>query len=183
MNLESAKESWQKIDTDAAAQLPSEHLEVRWSHPALRALRRQLVFEGVCWILFLALFYNGLDGDQRPWGWTAALVIGLLLLIVHAVIGYRLASRPVGAAPIREAIGKQVWAIRRYSWLSMALRTLTLLTLFGFLLSNVPDLWDGSRQWAIGTMVIWTGVALYIQHRLWRARIQELQATLDEFSA
>lgn len=182
MNLESAKQNWQQMNTDATAQLPPDQVEVRWSHPALLALRRQLVFEGTCWILFLALFYTGLDGDQRPWGWTVALILGLVLLIAHAIAGYRLAGRPVGSAPIRTAIAEQIRLIRAYSWLSMGLRTLTLLLLFGFLLSNVPDLWHTSRRWAIGSIVVWTGVALYIQYRLWRDRIGELQATLDDLT-
>ncbi|PPK85646.1 hypothetical protein CLV84_2549 [Neolewinella xylanilytica] len=183
MNLESAKQNWQQIDKDIPPLLPADHLEVRWSHPALRALRRQLLFEGGCWSFFLILFYSGLDGDQRPWGWTAALGLSLVLLILHAIVGYRLAGRPVGAMPLYQAMAEQIRTIRRYSWLSIGLRILTLLILFGFLLSYVPALWNTPRLWAIGTIVVWTAVALFIHYRLWRGRINALQTTLDELKA
>ncbi|WP_116107690.1 hypothetical protein [Lewinella sp. IMCC34191] len=178
MNLESAKHTWQQINTDATAQLPPDQLQVRWSHPALDGLRRQLVFEGACWIIFLAVFYTGLDGDQRPIGWTVALALGLLLLIAHAVAGYRLAARPIGAEPVREAISRQIGAIRSYSRVSIILRTLTLLILFGFLLSNVPDLWQWSRFWVAGAILAFTAITLFVQFRFWRSRMRKLKDTL-----
>jgi hypothetical protein len=180
MDFNEQKKQWQAAGTTDASNWSATNLNQHWDHPRLRSLKRQLVFETVCWLLFLALFYNALDGHLRPVGWNIALAVGLVLLIAHAILGYRLASRPVGAAPLRQALTNQLNSLRRYSWFSMTLRTVTLLIFFGFLVSNVPGLLETPRLWLVGTILIWTGVGLFVNYRIWRKHFRELEATLEE---
>ena len=180
MDFNEQKEQWQAAGATDASSWSATNLNQNWDHPRLRALKRQLVFETTCWLLFLTLFYTGLDGHLRPIGWNIALAIGLVLLIAHGILGYRLAGRAVGAAPLRQALTDQLQALRRYSWLSMTLRTVTLLIFFGFLVSNIPDLLETPRLWLAGTIISWTGIALFINYRIWRKHFRELEATLGE---
>lgn len=182
MDFNEQKKQWQTAAPTDAATWSAANLNRNWDHPRLRSLKRQLIFETVCWVIFLALFYNALDGHLRPAGWNLALVIGLVLLIAHAVLGYRLASRPVGAAPLREALNNQLAALRKYSWLSMALRATTLLIFFGFITSNVPGLWETPRLWLVGTILIWTAVAVFVNYRIWRGHFRGLEETLGELA-
>ncbi len=183
MNIDNAKQAWQNTDPALSAEWRKNNLAISWTHPALRSMQRQLLFEGLCWMGFLFLIYTGLDGDQRPLGWTLALIGGLLLLIAHALLGYHLASRPVGDLSVTEGLTRQLASVRKFSWVSMALRTATLLILFGFLTSNIPDLWVAERVWAIASIAVWTGVSLYIQYRLWRSKLRRLSANLSELSS
>jgi hypothetical protein len=180
MDFNEHKKQFQAAGSTDTSTWSANNLNRNWNHPRLRSLKRQLVFETTCWLLFLALFYTGLDGHLRPVGWNIALAIGLVLLIAHGVLGYRLAGRAIGAAPLRQALTNQLQALRRYSWLSMTLRTVTLLIFFGFLVSNTPGLWEAPRLWLAGTILIWTGVALFINYRIWRKHFRELKATLTE---
>lgn len=180
MDFNEQKEQWQAAGTTDALTWSATNLNQKWDHPRLRALKRQLVFETICWLLLLVLFYTALDGHLRPFGWSIALAIGLVLLIVHAILGYRLASRPIGAVPLRQALTEQLQSLRGFSWISMTLRTVTLLIFFGFLVSNVPGLLDTPRIWLVGTILIWTGVGLYINSRIWRKHFRELESTLAE---
>ncbi|WP_020567361.1 hypothetical protein [Neolewinella persica] len=180
MDFNEQKKQWQAAGTTDASNWSAANLNQHWDHPRLRSLKRQLVFETVCWLLFLVLFYTGLDGHLKPVGWNVALAAGLVLLIAHGILGYRLAGRAVGAAPLRQALTSQLHALRRYSWFSMTLRTVTLLIFFGFLVSNVTGLLDTPRVWLVGTILIWTGVALLVNYLIWRKHFRELEATLAE---
>jgi hypothetical protein len=180
MDFNEQKEQWQAAGTSDDSTWSATNLNQNWDHPRLRALKRQLIFETVCWLLFLVFFYTALDGHLRPIGWNIALAVGLVLLIAHAILGYRLASRPVGSAPLRQALTSQLSSLRRYSRFSMTLRTVTLLIFFGFLVSTIPGLLETPRIWLAGTILTWTGVGLYINYRIWRKHFRALEATLGE---
>ena len=180
MNLEEAKHQWQAMATELPASFPSEDLKLGWHHPALRRMRLQLVWEGSCYVAFAVLFYTGLDGATRPLGWNLALAAGLLTLIGHAAAGYRLSTRPIRDASIRESLTEQLRAIRTYSWVSICLRTLTLLVLVGFLTSHLNDAWYTERPWVIGGLAGFTALTVFAQYRLWRSRLDELEATLRQ---
>lgn len=180
MDIDDIKQHWRQLDLPPADNGQPLHLAVTWTHPALRGLQRQLIFEGFCWIALLVLSYTGLDGDQRPQSWMVALAGGLLLLIGHALLGYRLATRPVGSQSLTAGLEDQIQALRKFSWLSMGLRSATLLLLFGFLTTGITD-WSAShRTWAIVMIAVWTALALIVQYRMWQGRLRRLHVALDE---
>ena len=183
MNLDTAKQHWQSQPSDPAPQWTRQHLKRSWSHPTLSDLRRQLMLEVCCWAAFLFLFYTGLDGDQRPLAWSFVLAGVLLLLIVHAALGYRLSARPIGDRPVVAALEEQLDRLRSYSRHSMALRSLALLVLCGFLLSGVGDLFTSTRLWPTVLLGAWIVLAVYIQYRIWEHRLGKLRATLDGLTA
>ncbi|WP_116125894.1 hypothetical protein [Lewinella sp. IMCC34183] len=183
MDLDTAKQHWQDTPADPTPQWTRQNLKRSWSHPTLTDLRRQLVLEVCCWTAFLFLFYTGLDGDQRPLFWSFALAGVLILLIAHAALGYQLSARPIGDRPVVVALRDQLVRLTAYSRYSMGLRAASLLVLFGFLMSSVPDLFASVRLWAIGTLIAWTALAIYIQYRIWEHRLGKLRTTLAELTA
>lgn len=178
MNLDDHKERWQ--NTEPGSEWGKANLKVYWSHPELRSLRRQLIFETVCWTIFLFLFYTALDGHLRSNGWNIALVVGLLALIAHGIAGYRLAGMPVGDAPLKITLQQQLQSLKRFRWISIFLRTAGLMIFFGFMLSNVTALWEAPRLWIFGTILIWTLIAVTINYFIWQRHFRKLEATLAE---
>ena len=178
MNFDDQKELWQNVDADA--DWSKANLQSYWSHPNLRALRRQLLFETVCWTLFLFFYYTAFDGHLRSNGWNIALAVGLLALIAHGIAGYRLAGMPVGAAPLRIALEGQIDTFKRFRWVSIFLRTSGLLIFLGFMLSHIPGLWEAPRLWFFGTFFIWILVAAAINYGIWQRHFRKLEDTLAE---
>ncbi len=182
MNFDEEKQAWKSLESPGDSTWATTNLRFTWSHPALHSLRRQLIFECICWTLFLAFYYTALDGNLRSTGLNIALIAALLLLIGHGLLGYRLAATPIGDAPLRVALERQLRRLRSYSIFSMFLRTLTLVIVFAFLLAQVPDLWAAPRLWIVGTIAVWTAVALGIQYLIWRGRLRKLQTNLTELT-
>lgn len=178
MNLDDQKERWQNATTDS--DWSQANLKRYWSHPNLRALRRQLLFETICWTLFFFLYYSAFDGHLRSNGWNIALALGLLALIAHGIAGWRLAGMPVGDAPLRDALGRQLTTLKRFRWISIFLRTAGLLIFFGFMLSNVPLLGAAPRLWLIGTLLTWALISVAINYGIWRQHFRKLEETLAE---
>jgi hypothetical protein len=178
MNLDDQKELWQ--DTDTSADWTRTNLLSYWSHPNLRSLRRQLVFETICWTLFLCLYYAALDGHLRSNGWNIALIVGLLALIAHGIAGYRLAGMPVGDAPLRYALEGQINTLKRFRWISIFLRSTGLLIFFGFMVSNIPLLGEASRLWLVGTILAWTLISVVVNYGIWQRHFHKLEETLAE---
>lgn len=178
MDFDDHKKNWQNAEGEL--NWGKTNLRSYWSHPNLRSLRRQLIFETMCWALFLALYYNAFDGHLRSNGWNIALVIGLVALIAHGIAGYKLAGMPVGDAPLRTALTNQLNTLKRFRWISIFLRTTGLVIFFGFMVSNLPFLGEAPRLWLLGTILIWTIVAVAINYFIWQRHFSKLQQTLDE---
>ncbi len=178
MNLDEQKEHWQNLGTNS--EWGKTNLKRYWSHPNLRALRNQLAFETICWTLFLFLYYTALDGHLRSNGWNIALAFALLALIAHGIAGYRLAGMPIGDAPLRVALERQIATLKRFRWISIFLRTAGLGIFFGFMLSHIPGLWETPRLWLFGTLLIWVLVSVAINYGIWRKHFRKLEETLAE---
>lgn len=178
MNLDDEKQLWQNAGDDGDWR--QNNLRRYWSHPNLRSLRRQLIFETICWALFLSFYYGALDGHLRDNGWNIALAVGLVALIIHGVVGYQLAGKPIGDAPLRMALQQQLDELKLFRWLSIFLRTTGLVCFFGFMVSNVPFLKEAPRLWLAGTIMIWTIVALAVNYFIWRSHFKKMEATLAE---
>lgn len=178
MNLDEQRANWQNIRSDH--NWDALDFSSRWEHPVLRKIRRQSIFEAVCWALFLALYFSALDGDQKPLGWNLALVIGLFLLIAHSWLGYRLAARPIGGQAVTAALRKQANLLRLFGYASTLLRAAVLLIFFGFILSNVPFLWTTPRIWFLGTIGITVIIQIGIHWWVWRSHSRALWKTIQE---
>lgn len=178
IDLDDHKKNWQNADDDPSWERTN--LQSYWSHPNLRSLRRQLIFETICWALLLSIYYNAFDGHLRSNGWNIALVIGLVALIAHGIAGIRLASMPVGDAPLRIALENQLNTLKRFRWISIFLRTTGLVIFFGFMVSNVPFLSEAPKLWLIGTILIWTLLAVAINYFIWQRHFRKLKETLAE---
>ncbi|MTB49475.1 hypothetical protein [Lewinella sp. W8] len=179
MDFEEQKKYWQEAGPEEEQPWMDQHLRRVWTHPSLRHIRRQLIVETTAWILFLFLYYSALDGDLRPMGWNLALVIGLILLIVHGLMGYHLSSKPVSDAPLLLAMKERLKELTNYSWVSVLLQTGTLAILMGFLLSNVSGLWERPKLWLFGTIVVWLIIAFGVQVWIWRSRLGELRKSIE----
>lgn len=183
MQFDEAKTYWNTATDSLPPALEANHLQLTWQHPALRALQRQLLWEIICWTLIGILGYTGLDGDQRPVGYTIVLATGLGLLLLHAVVGYRLAARPVTDRTVIESLHRRIESIQSFSRLSIFLRTAAVLALFIFLTSGVT-VWGTDRHlWSIAGVLAGTALLLYVQYRVWRKRLNRLRETLDSLAA
>ena len=180
MNFDQQKKQWQSDDFVPTSNWEQKNIQRYWSHPNLRALRRQLIFETICWSLFLALYYSAFDGHLRSNGWNLALAAGLLALIGHGLLGYRLAGQPIGDAPLRLALQAQLDRLKSFRWLSIFLRTTGLVLFFGFILANATWLWEAPRLWLGGTLLIWTIASVAINYGLWHRLLGRLRKTLEE---
>jgi vacuolar-type H+-ATPase subunit I/STV1 len=180
MDFEDQKKYWQEPGNAEEEKWMGQHLRRVWTHPSLRYIRRELIVETVAWVLFLFLYYSALDGALRPFGWNFAMVIALVLLIVHGLMGYHLASKPVSNAPLLVAMRERLKELTNYSWISVSLQTGTLVIIMGFLLSTVTALWETPKVWLFGTMVIWLIIAFGIQVWIWRYRLGQLRKSIEE---
>ena len=104
-------------------------------HPVLKQLRRQVFFESLLFTLFLVLYYDMFDGDRKPLWLNALLAGGVLLVIVHGVLGYVHARRTIRGANLREALAARVKELKIFAALSVGFRVLgmvCILLFFGY---------------------------------------------------
>jgi len=96
------------------------------------------------------------------------------------IAGYRLAGMPVGDAPLRIALERQITTLKRFRWISIFLRTAGLGIFFGFMMSHIPGLWEAPRLWLFGTALIWAIISIAINYGIWRRHFRKLEETLGE---
>jgi succinate dehydrogenase hydrophobic anchor subunit len=144
------------------------------NHPVLRGIKIQLIAESVLWAVFLAVYHDFFDGHLRSPVWNILLILSIILVLVHNVLGYRVASHPVSGENILSSLGNYLSRLRKYSAISILSRVAALAVILGFFVSTVRFTED--KYWSLGILLLIFPVQIFLLRRVWRNRIKKVDA-------
>ncbi|MEM9987464.1 MAG: hypothetical protein AAF804_20420 [Bacteroidota bacterium] len=180
MNLDDLKSNFSQEEVEPQSLANLGRMLDPGQHPSLKGVRRQLLLESLAWTLFLALYHDFFDGQQKPLVWNLLLILAVIGLLMHNLLGYRITSRPVQGEDLRSSLGHYLSKIRRYAWVSIGARVLAILILFGFFLSSVDF---EARHYAGAAGIV--GLLLvqgFLLWRVWRRRIEVIAEQVGQFN-
>jgi hypothetical protein len=97
MATDPLQSAWQQTPAETTNSKTIQSMIQTGNHPVLKRIRRQLIIETAAFAALLVVYYDIFDGDRKPFVANALLVAGLVLSIVHNLIGYRLTGRGMAA--------------------------------------------------------------------------------------
>ena len=178
MDLDGLKSAWQsqEIPTKSINQMQEIVREGR--HPGLARTRKMLVFEAIAWGLFLMVFYDAFDGDQKPTWLNGLLVLAFLFLLAHHVLGIRLLSKPKANESLAISLQYYRAQLKRFAQVNFISRLLAIGSLLFFFLYGIE--WNTKKYLLSSGFVLIIVLQLYALNRIWLSRISDLASYWKE---
>jgi hypothetical protein len=181
MDLEDLKSDYKKSGVENLKTTKSlKKMKQSTSHPVLKGIKKQLIFESIIWIVLMIVYYDFFDGEQKSILWNFLLVISILLLLIHNILGYILVKNPIFGESIKESLQKYLIKIKAYSYISIASRVFAVTIFLGFLTSNA--------EWGLYKILLSMGLFLatitsqiFLLRKVWNKRIHLIKNTLSTF--
>ncbi|BAV08834.1 hypothetical protein SAMN05421788_101288 [Filimonas lacunae] len=177
MSNDVLKDIWNSASADADSKIALQQLLVQSKHPVFKRIRRQIVLEVISFTLFLLIYNDAFDGNQKPVYANVLLLAGMLLVIAHHVSGYFLFGLRVAELPVKAVLENRIHALRRFAILSVACRLLAAVCLLVFFISVVQ--FTIVKYWMLAGIGLVFSVQLGWLGLLWKKRVATVKNAVD----
>ncbi len=179
MNLEELKATWEKAGATKRSQQELRLMTEVKHHPQLKQVRRKLLVESGLLIFFLLVYYDMLDGRDKPLWVNTLLVLSILLFITNDVLGYRSLLNPLQGNNIVNSLHTLHTRLKRLFLLSMSTSISFTVSLLAFFLTGSPP--TPTKYLLLLGMVITFSIMTYLSARNWQSRIDHINSAALEF--
>lgn len=179
MELEDLKSDWQHADVPFRNDADILKMTQIKNHPSVKKIRTKLMVEIIGFVLFLTVYYDWFDGDQKPLYANVLLVSSLLLYIVNDVIGYVSIVKGINELNLKASLGRYLARIRRlsvYSLICSLLYNLSFLLFFSSVIHFTKE-----KSFLLLFLVIVLFQMLFVSQRIWNKWIKSLEQQVKDF--
>ncbi len=180
MELNDLRSEWQNAGAASKTEADLQKMTQIMRHPSLKKIRRKLIIESAGLIIFLSVYYDWFDGDQKPFVANMFLVGSLLLYILNDVIGFISLLKLVQGTSLRQSIENYLKRINRlfmFSMISSVLYSISLIVFF----ASVVDL-SGKKKLILGGIIVIMTLMIILSVKIWNGRIAKLKRQLKDFA-
>lgn len=149
------------------------------NHPSLKKIRRKLIAETIFLLLFLFIYYDWFDGDQKPLYSNVVLAIGLLSYIGIDIIGYISIAKPIQGFNLKLSLNNYFSRIKRVAVFSLAFSFLYSICLIVFFTSVIH--FTREKKLLFVALAIILFQLMFWSSRVWSHRIKSLKDQLEDF--
>jgi hypothetical protein len=178
MATDPLQSAWQQTPAETTNSKTIQSMIQTGNHPVLKRIRRQLIIETAAFAALLVVYYDIFDGDRKPFVANALLVAGLVLSIVHNLIGYRLTGSRLQGGTLIASVQKQLAKMKRYAVFSVLSRGMAAGCLLFFF--SMAITYTTSKYWILAGIILFFAVQLFVLYRVWAGRIGKLQQTVKQ---
>lgn len=179
MELEDLKSDWQHANVPFRNEADLLKMTQIKNHPSVKKIRTKLIIEIIGFVLFLTVYYDWFDGDQKPVYANVLLVSSLLLYIANDVFGYVSIVKEMDGLNLKASLGKYLARIRRlsvYSLICTLLYSLSFLLFFSSVIHFTKE-----KSFLLLFLVIVLFQMMFGSQRIWNRWIKSLEQQVKEF--
>lgn len=180
MELNELKSGWQNAGGNYRTEADLERMTKLNKHPALKRIRTKLIIQTSMVSLFLIVYYDWFDGDQKPLYANLLLFTGALLYILNDVIGYISLAKSVMKETLQSSVQHLLGRVKRLSRLSLIVSFLYSVCLFAFFLSVVT--FTKEKSFILLGMILVLVQLTHISYKVWRNWILKLELQATDFA-
>lgn len=177
MNEKYLQEAWQAATGKSKNEDVLKSMLLESKHPVLKRIRRQALWEGACFTVFLLAYYDLFDGNTKPLYANLLLVAGVVLIILHHAWGYLLTKRRMGCANVSASLQSFVRAVRLLGITSIVCRLLAVLCILLFFTSVIT--FTVTKCWVLAGAVLVVLVQLVLLAVMWMNRVKAIQSAVN----
>ena len=180
MELNELKSGWQNAGGTFKSQEDLQRMTKVTNHPSLKKIRTKLIAETIGLTLFLFIYYDWFDGDQKPLYANLLLVAALLLYISNDVLGYISISGPVMEQNLKISIQRYLMRIKRLAVFSLIITVLYSTAILIFF-TSVIHFTKEKRFILLGCIIVLCQMIL-ISYKTWGKWIRNLKQLINDFN-
>lgn len=181
MELNDLKASWQNAGDAIKTEADLLKMTKVNNHPSLKKIRKKLIAETFFLLVFLTVYYDWFDGDQKPFYANVSLVVGLLLYVATDVIGYVSITQPSISSNIKVSLNNYLKTIKRLSVFSL-LVSLIYTICFVLFFTSVIHFTKEKSFLLLGFAVVLFQMLFWSQ-RIWNKWIKALQQQVRDLES
>ena len=179
MDANNLKLIWQKAGGAGKSESEIKRMTNVINHPSVKKIRTKLLIETISLTIFLFIYYDWFDGNNKTLTMNVLLVSSLILYILNDVIGYVSVSRPIRGTNLKISIEKYYLRIKRFSVFSLI--TSFLYGLFIILYFTSVINFNKEKYLILIGIVIILLIMTYLSYQLWNKWIESLKIQVKEF--
>jgi hypothetical protein len=172
MDLTNLKSTWKNAGEAVKSEADLQRMTTLANHPSLRKIRVKLLVEVIALTVFLFLYKDAFDGDQKPLIANILLVSSIVLYLTNNIIGYISVARPVTNGNLKMSLENYFIRIKRLAILSLLVSFLYSIALIFFFTITIT--FSPAKYLILIGVVITTGILTYFSFRNWRQWIKKL---------
>lgn len=172
--------AWQAAETTSKNNAELITMLKDGQHPVLKHMRRQLIIETIAFTIFLFLYYDLFDGDRKPMYANMFIITGMLIVIVHNIIGYIFTKSQLQGSNLKQSLELHLVSLKKHATISIICRALMASCLLLFFTSVMS--FNANKFWSMVTIVLILSIQLIVLWSLWRKRIAKLKGTIDSLA-
>lgn len=158
-----------------------EKMTLEKSHPLLKKIKIQMLFEMILWLIIILVYHNAFDGAKRPGAINFIFVIGFLQAVAYNFSGYMATRNLIAGPDLRSSLYNYLKKLKRFKWTAVCSRAALM---FGILLFFSYGLeMQSKRILSIVGIVGLFGMQLLLVSLSWSKRIRKLSGIAADFSA
>lgn len=149
------------------------------NHPKLSRIRLKLIVESALLLVFVFVYHNIFDGDQKPLWVNIVLIASAVLFIMADFAGYLSLQNIIRGSNIKSSVERLYRTLQRISLFSIIASFLFGTSVILFFTSATD--FSGNNYLILAGMFISMLVFIYLSYRNWHSRINQLKAVEAEF--
>jgi hypothetical protein len=176
MKQDALQSAWQSLPQEKS-NVPLKSMIRERHHPLMKRIRRQMIIEIAAITIFLFVYYDFFDGDQKPVYANLFLVLAIALAILNNVVGYRFTRFHPDGDNVVQLLRARIATMKTYAWVSVGSRILLAASLLLFFTSAI--VLNATKYWILAGIVSVFIVQMVLLVRLWTGRISRLKKIYD----
>lgn len=179
MNIDDLKSEWQSAGQESLSEKELAMMTRVRNHPSLHKLRIKFMTEIVTLTIFLFLFYDGLDGAQKPLVVNILLIISIIIYIINNALSYYYIQNPLVSGNFREALAKQVYSLKRLAVFSLTSSVVYAATLLFFL--TYQTAFTQRKYIILSALIVTFSLLFYYSWISWQRKITHFRQLEADF--
>lgn len=178
MNQDALKSAWQSVPLEKSNVSLKSIIRER-HRPLMKRIRNQIIIETTAFVIFLFVFNDFFDGDQKPIYATWLLGSALAFAILSNLIGYKFIRFHPTGNNISQLLQARIATMKIYAWVSIGSRmflAVSLLLFFTTVITLSP-----TKYWILAGIISVFIVQMVLLIRVWTRRINGLNEIYHSF--
>ena len=181
MELDKLKSTWDQSSTGKKNQNELLIMTKVKNHPTIKKMKLKFLIEAILLIVFIAVYYDGFDGETKPL-WANVLLIGATSLYIFVrFVGWLVLRNPINGDNLKQSLSNFQSKLKQITIAIVLTSFLFGCAVISFFSSSID--FTKEKYTAFAFMLFSLILLVYLSSRNWNKRISKIKTNLKEFES
>jgi hypothetical protein len=181
MDNDSLKSVWRRMVTEDKTSEELKTIVKERNRSLVKRIRRQFIIEAIGSAVFLIVYYDFFDGDQKPLYANIFLVAALVFMIIHNIVGLMQMKLLPKGENIDELLDDRLYKMKIYAMVSGILRLLLACSFLVFFISIIT--FDQVKYLILSGIILSLLIQMFVFIKIWNERIRRMKEAIKNLHA